>query len=316
MRLLSPGRLFWLMQQSFREFRLNEPLRMAASTAFFSTFALPPIILILVQTIGLFLNRRTVARQMFEKLSSTLGQNTVLQIRDTLRSVRHMSGTWYITVGGSVFLLFVATTLFGVIKDSLNQLWRMQIREKMNILIILQYRAKSVGIIMITGLLFIIVMFGEAAGALLQQYLGGFFPVGAGYLNSFINKVLSVVVIVAWFTLIFRFLSDGRPHWKIAIVGGVFTGLLFTVGKYLLAYLLVHSNMQTIYGASASFVLLLLFVFYVAFMFYFGACFTKVYGDYLKLPIRPSPHAVQYAIQRIEMKENVDGEEVSGMHRN
>ena len=316
MRLLSPGRLFWLMKQSLHEFRQNDPLRMAAATAFFSTFALPPIILILVQTIGLFLNRRTVAKQMFDKLSSTLGENAVVQIRETLRSVRHMSGTWYITVGGSVFLLFVATTLFGVIKDSLNQLWRMQVRDKMSILFILQYRVKSAGIIMLTGILFLIVMFGEAAGAFLQQYLQVYSPVAAGYLNSFINKVVSVVVVVAWFTLIFRFLSDGRPHWKIAFMGGIFTGLLFTVGKYLLAYLLVHSNMQTIYGASASFVLLLLFVFYVSFMFYFGACFTKVYGDYVKLPIRPSPHSVQYTLQRMEMKEHVDGNEMSGLHRN
>jgi membrane protein len=91
-----------------------------------------------------------------------------------------------------------------------------------------------------------------------------------------------------------QILPDGRPGWKTAAAGGVFTGVLFTVGKWVLQWLLSYSNMQTIYGASTSSVLLLLFVFYSSFIFYYGACFTKEWAIFHRSPIQPGKHAEQY----------------------
>ena len=81
----------------------------------------------------------------------------------------------------------------------------------------------------------------------------------------------------------------------------VATGLLFTAGKWVLRWLLSYSNMKTIYGASTSSALLLLFVFYCSFMFYYGACFTRVWAEENKQPILPSRHAIRYRLHKIEM---------------
>jgi membrane protein len=89
-----------------------------------------------------------------------------------------------------------------------------------------------------------------------------------------------------WFAVIFRYLPDKRPNWRVAFTGGFFTGLLFTGGELLLGVLLSYSNMQTVYGASTYVVLLLLFVFYSSFIFYYGACFTRVWAEYVGKPIR------------------------------
>jgi membrane protein len=298
-----------LLRDAFREFHQNQPLRMAAATAFFTTFALPPILIILIQVFGLFTEPRTISHHLFEQLRNVLGNNTVSQIRETLRNVRHLRLSWYIAAAGFLFLVFIATTLFTVIKDSLNQIWKIQLKEKPGIAFILGYRVKSVAIIIVAGLLFLTVLLAEAIGALLKEYTYELGPAIRLFLTSFINQLVSAAVVMTWFTLVFKFLADGRPNWKTAMAGGIFTGLLFTAGKLLLRWLLSHSNMQTIYGASASFVLLLLFVFYSSFIFYYGACFTKVWADYKKQPILPTRHAVRYILQRIEMKESRKAED-------
>jgi len=97
-------------------FRKNDPLRMAAATAFFCTFALPPIIFILAQLFGLFIDRQIIGRGLLERISNILGTEGAGQVRQVIRSIRGFSNTWYVIVFGFIFLVFVATTLFTVIK--------------------------------------------------------------------------------------------------------------------------------------------------------------------------------------------------------
>jgi len=156
---------------------------------------------------------------------------------------------------------------------------------------------------MAAGLLFLAVLVAEATGGLLQQYSNDLGHWVALFLTGVINQLISVLVVVVWFSLVFKFLADGRPEWKIAIAGGIFTGLLFTAGKLLVRWLLLRSNMQTIYGNASSFVLLLLFVFYASFMFYYGACFTKSWADFKRKPIEPTKHAIRYRLERVKMDE-------------
>ena len=289
------------MRAAFSELQQNDPLRMAAGTAFFTTFALPPILIIVIQVFGLFVSRRTISHHIFIQLGKVLGPNTVEQIRETLRNVRHLTLSWLLAAGGFLFLIFVATTLFKVIKDSLNQLWSIQLKDKQGVLFILGYRAKSVAIIIAGAILFLGVLLAEAIGAFLGKHDAQLGRLASVLLTGLINQLVSAVLVIAWFTVVFKFLADARPSWKVAIAGGVFTGLLFTGGKWLLRWLLSYSNMQTIYGASTSSALLLLFVFYCSFMFYYGACFTRVWAEEHQQPILPTRHAMRYRLNKIEV---------------
>jgi membrane protein len=294
------GKIFGLLSDSLREFRQNDPLRMAASTSFFATFALPPILIILIEIFGLFGDPQTIRRDLFEQLSQAIDRNTVSQIRETLRNVRLLSLNKSMEAGGFVFLLFVATTLFTVITSSLNQLWNIRRKKNNGITFIFLYRAKSIGMIIMAGVLFFFVLLGDTKAALLQQPAN---ELGRG-VGLFIQKSLyhgiSMLAMTTWFILVFRFLADGRPGWKAAAAGGIFTGLLFTIGKILLHLLLSYRNVQTIYGSSTSIVLLLLFIFYVSFIFYYGACFTKIFAERINRPILSTRYAIRYTLKRVQ----------------
>ncbi len=283
-----------LFGKALGEFRKNDPLRMAGSTAFFTTFALPAVLIILIQVFGLVLTPRFMSRQLISNLGDVLGRNTAVELHKTLINVRHLTSNWLETLLGFLFLIFVATTLLKVIKDSLNQLWNVRMGNHMGFKFDLRNRAKSFIVIIIAGLLFLIVLLTESGVEMIQKN-GNHSSIGQGLMaRSSIRQVISLVLVIVWFSILFKFLPDALPDWKTVIVGAGFTGFLFTLGKLLLQWLLSYSSMQTIYGASTSSVLMLLFVFYSSFIFYYGACFTKMWAEYQDKPIPPAKHAEKY----------------------
>lgn len=292
-----------LLRQSFAELRKNDPLRMAGATAFFTTFALPPILIILFQLFSLFLSRKLVGSQMRVLLSSTLGEGGAEQIRATTRGFRMLATNWYIAIALFVFLIFVATTLFVVIKDTLNTIWKVKVKDRPGIAFGLKNRVRSFGAILLAGLLFLASIVMDSFEVFAGNSFDKIWPNGGHFFSGAMNEILGAIVVATWFTILFRFLANAHPSWKVSIVGGVLTGILFSAGKSLLAYIMRHSNLDNLYGASASIVLILLFVFYSSFILYFGACFIKVYAEEIKHPLKTARKAYRYHLAEIPAQE-------------
>lgn len=269
---------------------------MAGATAFFTTFALPAILLIIIQIFGLVFDAESISRELYTKLSGIIGQESSTQLVNTMTAFGELARNAWITVFGFIFLLFVATTLFKVIKNSINQLWKVRIMKKQSVGKVLRARLTGLLMIFFAGILFMIGILAEGIQVLLGKYIRHFFPEVSNYYNSTLNHIISIFIVMAWFALVFRFLADARPDWKICFTGGILTSILFNIGKLILGVMLSYSNINTIFGASASIVLILLFVFYSSLIFYYGACFTKAWALRNKRGIRPLHHAVQYKL--------------------
>lgn len=279
------------LRPSLQLFGKNDPLRLAGATAFFTTFALPPIVFILAQLYGLFIGRRNMGQGLLENISNVVGKDGAEQVRQVMRSIGGFSESWYVIVIGFLFLFFVATTLFNVIKDSLNQIWEIRVRDRPGLLFQLSIRLRSFAVIMLVGLLFFADLLLESLRIIAGDYFDSVWEGGGIYLKSFLAEIASVLIVAAWFIMLFRFLADGRPSWKASLIGGLLTGVFFTAGRFLLRTLLVNSNIGDLYGAAGSFVLILLFVFYSSFTLYYGACFIAVYSEKKKWPILPNHKA-------------------------
>ena len=118
-----------VFKNALKLFLKNDPLRMARATAFFTMFALPPILLLLVQVFSLFINPQTIRQEMFTGLSEVLGQEAVRQVVSVIRAVRKLNFNWPATILGFIFLLFVATTVFKITRSSIDQIWETFERE-------------------------------------------------------------------------------------------------------------------------------------------------------------------------------------------
>lgn len=278
----------------------NDPLRLAGATAFFATFALPFILIILVQVLSLIFNRKEISREFFVRMSSILGKPGMDQLVVTIRGFRGLVNGWLDIVVGSLFMLFVATTLFRVIKNSMNQLWMIRVKPLRKLRTSLTGRLRSIGLILFTGILFVTGGLLESLQLLFGKNISQLFPSSGIVLTGFISFLISILITTIWFAVLLHFIPDGRPHWKVSLSGALLTSLLFALGKFALKILLVDSNIDKIFGASGSFVLVLLFVFYSSIILYFGAAFTKVWGEYLKLRISLSEYATFYKITDVD----------------
>lgn len=295
--------IFSLFKEAFVELGKNDPLRMAGATAFFTIFALPPILIIMIQVLGLVFDPQKISRELFIHLSGMVGAKSTQQIITTLIAFRRMAQNWFITIGGFLFLVFVATTLFKVIKSSLNQIWMITVVESRPFKAVLITRLVSVMVIVIASILFVIGLVVEGAQAFLWEYMKEFLPSIGDYLNSILNYLVSVLIVTLWFAILFRYLPDARPQWGVALTGAFVTSVLFNIGKFVLHWLLSYSNIDNLYGASGSIVLLLLFVFYSALILYYGAAFTKVWAVFRARPITPLPSAIHYQLVEADATE-------------
>lgn len=283
-----------VLYRSLRLLLNNDPLRLAGATAFFTTFALPPILLILIQLLGLLFNRRHISIRLFQRLAEIVGSDSARQVLVTLRGFRGLAHSWPVATGGFLFLIFVATTLFKVIKNSMNQLWMIRTPARQNIWSGMLNRLRSLAVILAAGVFFVASLLAESLQALLGNYIAEIWPDAAFAVNDILTQLIAVVIVTAWFSILFRYLPDGKTSWAVTITGGFVTSLLFNAGKFLLRRLLYGSNIGSLYGASASVVLLLLFVFYASFILYYGVAFTREWGVYKNKPVQPLHAASLY----------------------
>lgn len=292
--------LIAIFRESFSLLKRNDPLRLAGATAFFTTFALPPIIFVLAQLFGSLIGKEAVSKGLVTNISEILGRDAAKPVRQVLKSIHGFSNDWYILILGFLFLVFISTTLFLVIKNSLNQIWKISITDRPGILFYLVSRGKAFGIILITGFLFWVGIFLESMEAVAGNYLNSLLRIGTFDFKFIFSRIGSIIIIALWFIFLFHYLADGRPKWKASIAGGLITGIFFMIGKWVLKILLIDTNIGNLYGTSGSFVLILLFVFYCSFILYYGACFISVYSSKKGWPIIPRHHAYLYRIQKIK----------------
>ena len=269
-----------ILKNALRLFLKNDPLKMAGATAFFTMFALPPILIIIVQVFSLVMNPQTIRHELFISLANIFGTEAARQIVSIIGAVRKLAYNWVATIAGFIFLLFVATTVFKIIKSSISQIWNITLPAGKKVMWSIQSRLQSLMVIFLTGLLFSVGVFIETVQVFIGNYFLKLFPSLSALFNELLAFSISTLIVAIWFLILFRYLTDSRPKWSIAWAGALFTSFLFSIGKMLLHLLLTYSNINNIYGASASVVLLLLFVFYSAMILYYGAAFTKMWAQY------------------------------------
>jgi membrane protein len=269
---------------------------MAGATAFFTSFALPFILIILSLLIGLFYDVTKVRSELFQTLSGVFGREAMRQVVAVLRAFRQLASNPAITIVGIFFLLLVSTTLLMVIKSSINQIWRIKVVHGRSFFSKLATRLQSVLIIVGTAILFFLSILAEGIKAYLDATITAFAPSFAHSFIGVLDYLFSLVFVTIWFAIIFRLLPDAKVAWKAGFTGAFVTSILFNLGKFILRVLLVNRNLNTLYGASANVVLLLLFVFYTSLILYFGVAFTRVWAEHLGLPIKPRPYATRYKL--------------------
>ena len=190
------------------------------------------------------------------------------------------------TAVGIGVLLFGASGVFGQLKDALNTIWEVQPKPGRGILATIRDRFLSFTMVLGTGFLLLVSLVVSAAVAALGNYLEQFLPAG-GFWAFALNLILSLGIFTLMFALLYKFLPDVKLEWRHVVTGAIVTAVLFTIGKQLIGLYLARSATASSYGAAASVMLLLLWVYYSSQILLFGAEFTRIYAA--SMGERPKP---------------------------
>lgn len=298
-----PGRSFGqVFLLAYRQLSYNDPLRLGAATAFFTIFSLPAILLIVVNALGIVFSKAIISGELFQEMEDVVGKNASRQVMLVFRNMEDLVWSWVYTAAGFLFMLFISTTLFVVVQRSINEIWSVQVKTGRQMLVHLRHRFTSLLLILMSGGMVLLALLSDVFLAFTWHWLHENTPRLDVYLLLVANQVITLSIVTVWFAILFRYLPDARIAWKAIWAGAALTAVLFSLGKFILRQLLVSSQLDSIYGAAGSVILLLLFIFYSSFILYYGASFTKAYAEYARLPFLVKPYAEEYEIKMVEKK--------------
>ncbi len=254
--------------------------RMGAALAYYTLFSLAPLLLIVVSVAGLIWGGDAVRGQLGGQLDGLLGPAAAATVQEMLRSVAWPAGGWLHTVIGLGLMLVGATTVFAELQDALDTIWRVPMRPVQGWQNWLRTRLLSFGLILgLVFLLLVSLLLGAllgAAQAWWQPWFGGWLRVAA-----IANAIVSQGLVVAVFALIFKWMPRARVAWKDVLLGALVTAGLFELGRWAIGSYLQHSGVASGFGAAASVVALLVWVYFSAQILLVGAEFTWAYARVL-----------------------------------
>lgn len=292
--------VFRLATRAFANLKANNPIQLAAATAFFTFFALPPIVIILSQLYDKLLvaPNQQLSRQLFYKLAELFGHQSARQLLDISQHLQQPRANHWLTGLSVVVLLLAATTLFTIIKNSLNQIWSVKPSTDRRIWHGVLDKVVALGIILFSGVLFVTSLTIHQALSPFKTYLSAN-ALDQSWLRDAGQHSLSILVLTIWFAVVFKYLPDIKISWRAVWTGSLVTGFLIELGENVLNHLLINSPVSTMYGTSGAIILVLLFVFYSSLIFYYGASFTRYYAEWIHQKAKPGDHAVAYQIREI-----------------
>jgi membrane protein len=253
---------------------------MGAALSYYTVFSLAPLLLIVVSVAGLVFGEDAVRGALFVQLQGLMGEDAARAVQGLLASVNKPSHGIIGTTIGIAVLLFGATTVFGELQDSLDRIWRAPARKKGGLWMLLRARLLSFGMILGLSFLLMVSLVLGAAIAALGKWWGPAFG-GWETLLQVVNLVVGFGLTTAVFAMIYKLMPRVHVQWHDVWLGAVVTALLFTIGKFLIGLYIGKSGVASGFGAAGSLVVVFLWVYYSAQIFFVGAEFTWVYAKTL-----------------------------------
>ncbi len=276
---MSPKRIWDLLKTVFTQWLADEPFQEAAALAYYTIFSLAPLLLIAIAIAGFAFGREAAQNQVVESAQDLIGYGSAKAIQDLIRNAgTHGAGFWA-TASGTLLLLLGAGGVVGQLQYSLNKIFRVAAQTQASLIHIVRARFLSFALILGVGFLLLVSLIVSAVLSAVNHFFSGILP-GGEMLWHLIDVVVSFGFITVLFALIYKILPDLVVPWKYVWVGAAMTSLLFSLGKLAIGLYLGHSSVASSYGAAGSLVTVLVWVYYSALIFFFGAELTQYYSTH------------------------------------
>ncbi len=267
-----------LLKVAFAGWWNDRAMSLGASIAFFTVFSLAPMLLAAIAVAGLAFGREAAQGAIVAELGGMIGTNEASFLETMIASAGNVgSGIIGTSVGIVTFLLLVTGAVVEL-QDDLNIIWKAKPPASYGVLDFIRTRLVSFALVLGIGFLLLVSLVIDTGLTAIGSYLEATFS-GSTVILRFLNSLVSFAVATLLFAMMFKLLPAVDIQWSDVWTGSLVTALLFTVGKLLIGYYLGKSNVASSYGAAASIITILLWIYYSSLILLFGAEFTKAYAE-------------------------------------
>jgi membrane protein len=290
---VNPTAILGLLRETITEWQADKASRLAAALAYYTVFSLAPLLIIAVATAGTIFGQEAAKGEIVEQIEGLVGSDSARVIETAISNANQPDVSNIASIISIIVLLFGASGVFTQLQDSLNTVWNVQPkpgRSMKGIIGLVLKRILSFSLVLGIGFLLVVSLILSAALLALSNYQSSLLP-DLNFLWQIFNFVLSFGIVTLLFALMYKFLPDVKIAWSNVWIGAIITSLLFAIGKFLLGFYLGRGSFGSTYGAAASLVVLLAWVYYSAQILFLGAELTLVNARRHGSKIVPSNHA-------------------------
>ena len=268
-----------ILRDGFLRWWDHNPFELAAALAYYTIFSLTPLLTIAIAIAALAFGQDAAQRQIVGGLAELIGETSAKAIQEVLRAAattNKQSGALAATIGAGLLLLG-AIAVVAQLQQTLNFIWEVKVRSSSGWRQLIRDRLFSLALVLAIGFLLLVSLVVSTVLSAVTTYFSDYYQV-SGIIWQTLDGVVSFVFVTVLFGLIYKILPDVQLTWRDVAIGATITSLLFTLGKFLIGFYLGHATIASTYGAAGSFVTLLVWVYYSAAIFFYGAEITKVYA--------------------------------------
>jgi membrane protein len=288
---MTPDRLRAVLKETFTGWWNDNVPRMGAALAYYTLFALAPILIVVIAVGGMAFGPEAVRGEIVAQIQDLVGRDGAQAVQAILEGAAKSRWSIPATIIGAITFFLGATGAFLELQDDLDAIWRVKPRSRGNFLRdLLTQRIISFGLVLGFAFLLLTSLVVSAALSAVHTYMGSAFP-GVAALWRAGYVVVSLGVITLLFAMIYKVLPDVKLKWEDVWVGALVTAGLFTIGKYLIGLYLGTSSFASTYGAAGSVIVVLVWVYYSSQVILLGAEFTRAYVE----RFGPLPPPVEFA---------------------
>jgi membrane protein len=270
----------------------RDPFREGAIIAYYSIFALPGLLVVIITISGYFFGAEVVSGHLHNQIAEAMGPDAADQVQGLLIMSLKSKDSLMATIIGLVTILIGATAVFAQLQQSLNTIWEVKVSTtKSGILTFLKVRLFSFGLIISIAFLLLISLVISSLISSLGSWIEQYWSATSLVVFEILNMFLSLGIIALLFAMMFKILPDAKIRWRSVWIGGFLTSLLFVIGKTALGLYFGKANPGSGYGVAGSVILILLWTSYSSMIVYLGAEFTKVYSDHYYGEVAPTEMA-------------------------
>ena len=258
---------------SFRLFRKHDTLTLGAALSYYTGFSLIPIIVIVISVLGVVVGPQLAQEEIKTQLQNLMGARGAAELQGIIGVSYQPGSNIFVAIVAIILLLIGATSVFSQIHTSLNLIWGVKGNFKQPILSFFTHRLFSFAMIACLCFLLLVSFIVHLALSAFSGYLNAHIPHTSMFVFSIFEFIISYGFTTLLFALLYKYMSDAKPAWRIVWPGALFTAVLFMIGKNLLSIYITNFNPDANYGSAGAMILLLTWVFYSSQIVFFGAEF-------------------------------------------